>query len=99
MHTYGVSDAEMSECLHIISIKIRIEPATKTEREKEREGKGNINNNKKNAIKLSENGKKTTKISIGLIITVQNNNIASTTVFLKRRTYFRFYRILGTLFV
>lgn len=45
----------MSECLHIISIKIRIEPATKTEREIEE--KGNINNNK-NAIKLSENGKK-----------------------------------------
>lgn len=54
-HTYGVWDAEMSECLHIISIKIRIEPATKTEREIEE--KGNINNNK-NAIKLSENGKK-----------------------------------------
>lgn len=55
MHTYGVWDAEMSDCLHIISIKIRIEPATKTQRE--REEKGNINN-RKNAIKLSENGKK-----------------------------------------
>lgn len=34
VHTYGVWDAEMSDCLHIISIKIRIEPATKTQRER-----------------------------------------------------------------